>query len=68
MEYPSETDSPIKIRQALSGPKFGGYFGYALASTDLNADGYTDLLVSAPYLSEPIVYIYLGNKRVISQF
>lgn len=32
-----------------SGEQFGSYFGYALATVDLNGDGFDELLVGAPW-------------------
>ncbi|XP_076739643.1 integrin alpha-3 [Maylandia zebra] len=39
----------LMIRQKLRGQQMGSYFGNALAVTDLNNDGWNDLLVGAPF-------------------
>ncbi|KAM6925531.1 integrin alpha-5 [Xenentodon cancila] len=40
----------LTIMKSYSGEQMGSYFGYALATTDINNDGMTDLLVGAPML------------------
>ncbi|CAF2124500.1 unnamed protein product [Rotaria magnacalcarata] len=50
----------------LTGEQIGSYFGHTMTAGDLNGDGYTDLVVSAPfyYSKKPshggAVYIYYG--------
>ncbi|MBN2602331.1 MAG: FG-GAP repeat protein [Candidatus Marinimicrobia bacterium] len=48
----------------LSGDWIDGYFGKVVASGDLNADGFDDLIISAPndyYAAYGRVYVYLGG-------
>ncbi|KAI5108599.1 integrin alpha-9 [Silurus meridionalis] len=58
--------SLVKVFQA-SGTMMGSYFGSSLCAVDLNADGFSDLLVGAPMFSEVrdegqvSVYISRGN-------
>ena len=57
----------------ISGEQMGGYFGYSLASGDIDGDGYEDLIIGAPMFTLPgnleiietgRVYIaYRANKR-----
>ncbi|XP_078808186.1 integrin alpha-3-like [Oryzias latipes] len=53
-------------RQILRGQQTGSYFGNAVAVTDLNGDGWNDLLVGAPFYFERqqgkggAVYIYMN--------
>ncbi|XP_076245985.1 integrin alpha-9 [Calliopsis andreniformis] len=49
---------------ALQGTADGGYFGYALASGDLDADGFDDIIVGAPWENFGVVYIYNGNVEL----
>ncbi len=55
----------------LTGEQTGSYFGHSMTAGDLNGDGYTDLIISAPYYysKKPAyggaVYIYYGlNGKV----
>jgi hypothetical protein len=55
----------------LTGEQIGSYFGHTMTAGDLNGDGYTDLVISAPfYYSKKLsqggaVYIYYGlNGKV----
>lgn len=59
-------DKPWKVT-VLSGENAMDKFGYALASGDLNGDGYPDLIVGAPFHSPSpalyqrgAVYVYFG--------
>ncbi|XP_051153057.1 integrin alpha-PS2 isoform X2 [Leptopilina boulardi] len=52
-------DSQMKNYRNITGEQMGGYFGYALASGDLNGDGFDDLIISAPMFTLP------GNLEVI---
>ncbi|XP_068598923.1 integrin alpha-5 [Brachionichthys hirsutus] len=38
----------LKTMITYTGEQIGSYFGYAVATTDINSDGMTDLLVGAP--------------------
>ncbi|XP_029282333.1 integrin alpha-5 [Cottoperca gobio] len=40
--------SDLKTLSNYTGEQMGSYFGYAVATTDINSDGMTDLLVGAP--------------------
>ncbi|KAM8755212.1 integrin alpha-5 [Acanthopagrus schlegelii] len=40
--------SDLKTMINYTGEQMGSYFGYAVATTDINSDGMTDLLVGAP--------------------
>ena len=50
----------------MKGEVTGGHFGWALASSDLDQDGYPDLLVSAPFYEESggnrgRIYVFNGS-------
>lgn len=49
----------MKNHRNITGEQMGGYFGYALASGDINGDGFDDLIISAPMFTLP------GNLEVI---
>ncbi|XP_076023646.1 integrin alpha-3-like [Genypterus blacodes] len=56
----------LKVQQILRGEQMGSYYGNAVATTDLNNDGWNDLLVGAPFYfhrqleSGGAVYIYMN--------
>ncbi|XP_041812196.1 integrin alpha-3-like isoform X2 [Chelmon rostratus] len=56
----------LLIRQTLRGEQMGSYFGNAVATTDLNNDGWNDLLVGAPFYfhrqqeAGGAVYVYMN--------
>ena len=48
----------------LEGPPGESRFGFSMTSLgDLNADGYNDLAIGAPYDDKGAIYIYLGSKN-----
>ncbi|KAK2833966.1 hypothetical protein Q5P01_017855 [Channa striata] len=57
----------LMISQTLRGDQTGSYFGNAVATTDLNNDGWNDLLVGAPYYFQHqqevggAVYVYMNT-------
>lgn len=57
-------------RYYLKGEQFGEYFGYAVLAADLNGDGLTDIIVSAPQYSsagthdEGAIYTFMHTGRV----
>ncbi|XP_034566617.1 integrin alpha-3-like [Notolabrus celidotus] len=59
-------DDLLVIQQTLRGEQTGSYFGNALATSDLNNDGWNDLLVGAPFYFERqqevggAVYVYMN--------
>ncbi|XP_046751048.1 integrin alpha-9-like [Diprion similis] len=74
-QFPSKADENDKPREdiQIDGTQIGEYFGAALASCDIDADGKDDLLVGAPHWSTNIkelgrIYIYregYGTVRVL---
>ncbi|XP_078488492.1 integrin alpha-8 [Ciona intestinalis] len=67
--YRSLLDSPSRGRHYVLGQQFTEYFGAALCTEDINADGYDDLIVGAPLHNShhPDVgraYVYLGGNTM----
>ncbi|XP_059022846.1 integrin alpha-4 isoform X2 [Mustela lutreola] len=55
----------LNILQEVKGKKLGSYFGASVCAVDLNADGFSDLLVGAPMQSvireEGRVFVYVNS-------
>ncbi|KAI6056607.1 integrin alpha-4 [Marmota monax] len=55
----------LNILHEMKGKKLGSYFGASVCAVDLNADGFSDLLVGAPMQSaireEGRVFVYLNS-------
>ncbi|XP_070838183.1 integrin alpha-3-like isoform X2 [Chaetodon trifascialis] len=62
----SKQSDQLLIRQTLRGEQMGSYFGNAVATADLNNDGWNDLLVGAPFYfhrqqeAGGAVYVYMN--------
>lgn len=46
--FETTADKQIKVRWEASGPQLGAYFGAAVATGDVNGDGWSELFVGAP--------------------
>jgi len=60
----------IEKYHVFRGEQFGEYFGYAVLAEDLNDDGLTDVIISAPQYSfeeshdNGAIYVFLNKGRV----
>ncbi|XP_046940223.1 integrin alpha-4 isoform X2 [Lynx rufus] len=63
----------LNILHEMKGKKLGSYFGASVCAVDLNADGFSDLLVGAPMQSiireegRVFVYINSGSGAVMNE-
>lgn len=72
---PNSDDYYGEIIQDLDGHQLGEYFGYSIQSIDLNADGYDDLLIGAPFYmpkNNPRgdcgqVYVYFSDGQQLNE-
>ncbi|XP_037379555.1 integrin alpha-4 isoform X2 [Talpa occidentalis] len=58
-------EKKLNILHEMKGKKLGSYFGASVCAVDLNADGFSDLLVGAPMQSvireEGRVFVYINS-------
>eukprot|EP00095_Tigriopus_kingsejongensis_P007065 snap_masked-scaffold1121_size61474-processed-gene-0.4 protein:Tk07065 transcript:snap_masked-scaffold1121_size61474-processed-gene-0.4-mRNA-1 annotation:"hypothetical protein DAPPUDRAFT_60396" len=62
----------MPIHTQLAGDGFASSFGYALATVDLNGDGWDDLIVGAPFYSDKIgaggaIYVYPNSPQGLAE-
>lgn len=50
-------DQQIRVRWEVEGPQLGAYFGAAVATGDVNDDGWSELFVGAP------MFANIGEKE-----
>ncbi|XP_016972356.1 integrin alpha-PS3-like [Drosophila rhopaloa] len=57
----------IQKYKVFRGDQFGEYFGYSVLAEDLNGDGKTDLIISAPFhalndsYDNGVIYVFINN-------
>lgn len=61
-------ENKTKVVYRFVGSKIGEYFGYAIVADDFNADGFTDVVVSAPFctiksFNEGCVYVFKFERK-----
>ncbi|XP_024225722.1 integrin alpha-PS5 isoform X3 [Bombus impatiens] len=52
----------FEMTQILYGTAEGGHFGYAIASGDLDADGFDDIIVGSPWENDGVIYVFNGGS------
>ncbi|XP_037824553.1 integrin alpha-PS3-like isoform X1 [Lucilia sericata] len=63
------TSNRIKKNYVFRGEQFGEYFGYAVLAEDINGDGLTDVIVSAPQhrvsglFDDGAIYVFINQGR-----
>jgi len=64
----------IYPKQTLRGKQFGEYFGYSVLAEDLNGDGLTDVIISAPLndmgnsCDNGVIYVFINKGSVSNKF
>uniref|UniRef100_W8BH52 Integrin alpha-PS3 n=1 Tax=Ceratitis capitata TaxID=7213 RepID=W8BH52_CERCA len=65
--YAEDSTLQLKRYYVFRGEQFGEYFGYSLVTEDLNGDGLTDVVISAPqhsvtgFFDEGAIYVFLNK-------
>ncbi|KAH8348114.1 hypothetical protein KR084_004242, partial [Drosophila pseudotakahashii] len=63
----------LNQKQNLSGQQFGEYFGYSVLAEDLNGDGLTDVIISAPLYDvgnscdNGAIYVFINKGSVSNE-
>ncbi|XP_070068195.1 integrin alpha-PS3-like, partial [Drosophila takahashii] len=65
--YIFDDHESLNQKQNLSGQQFGEYFGYSVLAEDLNGDGLTDVIISAPLYDvgnscdNGVIYVFINK-------
>ncbi|XP_031775383.1 integrin alpha-5-like isoform X3 [Apis florea] len=59
--YFGTSKEQFEIAVILHGVAEGGHFGYAIASGDLDADGFDDIIVGTPWEDDGVIYVFNGT-------
>nr|XP_012151781.1 PREDICTED: integrin alpha-9-like isoform X1 [Megachile rotundata] len=60
--FGTSKEGQFETAAVLEGTIEGGHFGYAITCSDLDADGFDDIIVGAPWEGRGVIYVYNGGS------